>query len=106
MMDVQVYPEFIEVRGHASNKIACAMASALTTSLMKNLLERCNYQGSFILREGHFRLDTHNMRGVSQILTDAFIYSIQEFVHDYPYDGQFTDHRGMPTQKKRLSYAQ
>ena len=38
MMDVQVYPEFIEVRGHASNKIACAMASALTTSLMKNLL--------------------------------------------------------------------
>ena len=88
MAQIIIKPNQIQVEGHATNKIACAMGSALTVGLLKNCMERYDFEPRFTLTSGHFLLDTDKFEGEPKVLLNAFVYSLCNLAEDYPDDYQ------------------
>lgn len=79
----------IECHGHATEKVACAMLTALIVSLIKNLTERLGYDVNFVLEPGRFELYPAGIAGDGKALIDAFTYSLDGLVASYPDSFQF-----------------
>jgi len=84
MAQIILTPHQIRIEGHAANKIACAMGSALTVGLLKNCMERYNFEPNFKLICGFSSIDTDNFVGEPKILLDAYRYSLCSLAEDYP----------------------
>lgn len=74
----------IECIGHAGDKICCAMLTALTVSLVKNLTERLNDNPDYVLESGYFRIDTRTVGVEGSILVDAYLYALKGLAESYP----------------------
>ena len=74
----------IEMHGHAADKIPCAMMTALSVSLIKNITERLKEDADFRLDKGVFFLNTMSLSLEAMSLVDAFWYSVQNLANDYP----------------------
>lgn len=85
MTKIYIGNNSISCVGHAGNKIACAMLTALTYSLVDNVVNRLDYHGlSYDLEPGLFIVDYENASGAVLNLIDAFVYSVRRLSEDYP----------------------
>lgn len=72
--------------GHAGDKIACAMLTALTVSLVDNLINRLNDKVDCTLDKGLFVLNFERNRisPAAAVLIDSYIYSLHKLTESYP----------------------
>lgn len=84
MTTVKISDKYIEVDGHAGDKIVCAMLTALTVSLVNNLTDRLNFTVDYTIRGGHFVMCTDDLDTASQNLVDAYVYSLRDLSRSYP----------------------
>ena len=71
---------------HAGDKVACAMLTALTVSLVDNLINRLNDKVDCTLDKGLFVLNFERNRisPASNVLIDSYIYSLHKLTESYP----------------------
>ena len=84
MTTIKITRARISCDGHAGNKVACAMLTALTVSLIKNLVERLQLNIDFSLKPGAFFVATDGINGEGKILIDAYKYSLYGLADSYP----------------------
>lgn len=84
MTTVKINDEYIEVDGHAGDKIVCAMLTALTVSLVNNLTERLNLTVDYAIGSGHFVMRTDGLDSEAKPLIDAYVYSLRDLSRSYP----------------------
>ena len=85
MTHIYINDHSISCVGHAGDKIACAMLTAITYSLVDNIVNRLDYHDlSYDLEPGLFIIDYRNTSGAAMELVEAFKYSICRLAEDYP----------------------
>ena len=86
MTSISIRSNRITCDGHAGDKIACAMLTALTVSLVDNLVNRLNDKVDCILDKGLFILnfDRNRISPAAVTLIDSYVYSLHKLVESYP----------------------
>ena len=84
MTRITISPLMIECSGHAGDKVACAMLTALIIGLMKNLTERLGFNPSYTLQDGYFRILTGDIYGDGKVLVDSFAYALRGLAESRP----------------------
>lgn len=86
MTNISIRHDKIICDGHAGDKIACAMLTALTVSLVDNLINRLNDKVDCTLDKGLFVLNFERNRisPASNVLIDSYIYSLHKLTESYP----------------------
>ena len=86
MTSISIRSNRITCDGHAGDKIACAMLTALTVSLVDNLVNRLNDKVDCILDKGLFILnfDRNRISPAAVTLIDSYVYSLHKLAESYP----------------------
>lgn len=86
MTNISIHSNKIRCDGHAGDKVACAMLTALTVSLVDNLINRLNDKVDCVLDKGLFVLDFDRNRisPAAVVLIDSYIYSLNNLTKSYP----------------------
>lgn len=86
MTNISMENNRIRCDGHAGDKVACAMLTALTVSLVDNLINRLNDKVDCTLDAGLFVLDFDRNRisPAAAVLIDSYIYSLSNLTKSYP----------------------
>lgn len=87
MTNISIEHNRIRCDGHAGDKIACAMLTALTVSLVDNLINRLNCDKiDCTLDRGLFILDFDRNRisPAAVVLIDSYVYSLHKLTESYP----------------------
>lgn len=86
MTNISIRSGRITCDGHAGDKTACAMLTALTVSLVDNLINRLNSEIDCTLDKGIFVLNFKRNRisPASAELIDSYIYSLHKLSESYP----------------------
>ena len=86
MTNISIRSGRITCDGHAGDKIACAMLTALTVSLVDNLLNRLRCEIDCTLDKGLFVLNFERNRisPASVELIDSYVYSLHKLTESYP----------------------
>ena len=86
MTNISIRRDKIICDGHAGDKIACAMLTALTVSLVDNLINRLNDKVDCTLDKGLFSLNFERNRisPAASVLIDSYIYSLHKLTESYP----------------------
>lgn len=86
MTNISIRSNRITCDGHAGDKIACAMLTALTVSLVDNLINRLNSEINCTLDKGLFVL-TYERNRISPAaveLINSYVYSLHKLTESYP----------------------
>ena len=86
MTNISIRRDKIICDGHAGDKIACAMLTALTVNLVDNLINRLNDKVDCTLDAGLFVLNYERNRisPAASVLIDSYIYSLHKLTESYP----------------------
>lgn len=86
MTNISIRSNRITCDGHAGDKIACAMLTALTVSLVDNLINRLNDKVDCTLDKGLFILnfDRNRISPAAVVLIDSYVYSLNKLAESYP----------------------
>ena len=86
MTNISIESNRIKCDGHAGDKVACAMLTALTISLVDNLINRLNDKVDCTLDAGLFVLDFDRNRisPAAAVLIDSYVYSLHNLTKSYP----------------------
>lgn len=86
MTNISIRSNRITCDGHAGDKIACAMLTALTVSLVDNLLNRLRCEIDCTLDRGLFVLNFERNRisPAAVELIDSYVYSLHKLTESYP----------------------
>ena len=86
MTNISIRRDKITCDGHAGDKIACAMLTALTVNLVDNLMNRLNDKVDCTLDRGLFVLnfDRNRISPAANVLIDSYIYSLRKLTESYP----------------------
>lgn len=86
MTNIIIESNRITCGGHAGDKIACAMLTALTVSLVDNLLNRLRCEIDCTLDKGLFVLNFERNRisPAAVELIDSYVYSLHKLTESYP----------------------
>ena len=86
MTNISIRSNRITSDGHAGDKIACAMLTALTVSLVDNLINRLNDKVDCTLDKGLFILnfDRNRISPAAVVLIDSYVYSLNKLAESYP----------------------
>lgn len=87
MTSISIEHNKIRCDGHAGDKIACAMLTALTVNLVDNLINRLNCDNiDCTLDRGLFILDfdRNRINPAAVVLIDSYIYSLNNLTKSYP----------------------
>ena len=86
MTNIRIGRNKIICSDHAGDKVACAMLTALTVSLVDNLINRLNDKVDCTLDKGLFVLDFERNRisPAASVLIDSYIYSLHKLAESYP----------------------
>lgn len=86
MTNISIRSGRITCDGHAGDKIACAMLTALTVSLVDNLLNRLNSEIDCTLDKGLFVLNYERKRisPAAAELIESYVYSLNKLAESYP----------------------
>lgn len=86
MTNISIRSNRITCDGHAGDKIACAMLTALTVSLVDNLINRLNSEIDCTLDRGLFVLNFERNRisPAAVELIDSYVYSLHNLTESYP----------------------
>ena len=86
MTNISIRSGRITCDGHAGDKIACAMLTALTVSLVDNLINRLNSEIDCTLDRGFFVLNYERNRisPAAVELIDSYVYSLHKLTESYP----------------------
>ena len=86
MTSISIRSGRITCDGHAGDKIACAMLTALTVSLVDNLTNRLNSEIDCTLDRGLFVLnfDRNRISPAAVVLIDSYVYSLHKLSESYP----------------------
>ena len=86
MTSISIRSGRITCDGHAGDKIACAMLTALTVSLVDNLINRLNDKVDCTLDKGLFILnfDRNRISPAAVVLIDSYVYSLNKLAESYP----------------------
>lgn len=86
MTNISIRSNRITCDGHAGDKIACAMLTALTVNLVDNLINRLNDKVDCTLDKGLFILnfDRNRISPAAVVLIDSYIYSLNKLAESYP----------------------
>ena len=86
MTNISIRSNRITCDGHAGDKIACAMLTALTVSLVDNLINRLNSEIDCTLDRGLFVLNFERNRisPAAVELIDSYVYSLHKLTESYP----------------------
>lgn len=86
MTNISIRSNRIVCDGHAGDKIACAMLTALTVSLVDNLINRLNSEIDCTLDKGLFVLtyERNRISPAAAELIDSYAYSLHKLAESYP----------------------
>lgn len=86
MTNISIRSNRITCDGHAGDKIACAMLTALTVSLVDNLINRLNDKVDCALDKGLFILNfgRNRISPAAVVLIDSYVYSLNKLAESYP----------------------
>ena len=86
MTNISIRSGRITCDGHAGDKTACAMLTALTVSLVDNLINRLNSEIDCTLDKGLFVLNFERNRisPADAELIDSYVYSLNKLAESYP----------------------
>lgn len=86
MTNIIIESNRIKCKDHAGDKTACAMLTALTVSLVDNLINRLNDKVDCILDKGLFILnfDRNRISPAANTLIDSYVYSLNKLTESYP----------------------
>ena len=86
MTNISITNGKIKCEDHAGDRIACAMLTALTVSLVDNLMNRLNDKVDCTLDKGLFILtfDRNRISPAAVVLIDSYVYSLNKLTESYP----------------------
>ena len=86
MTNISITNGKIRCDGHAGDKVACAMLTALTVNLVDNLMNRLNDNVDCTLDKGLFVLvfDRNRISPAAVVLIDSYVYSLRHLTESYP----------------------
>lgn len=87
MTNISIESNRIKCDGHAGDKVACAMLTAITVNLVDNLINRLNCDKiDCVLDKGLFVLnfDRNRISPAANTLIDSYVYSLHKLVESYP----------------------
>lgn len=84
MMKIHRDGYHIHMDGHAGNKIACAMMTALSVAYINNLRDMAFYEGNCTLDVGVMDVMVPSDNSVAVFLTEAFWNAVNGLVQSYP----------------------
>lgn len=86
MTNISIRSGRITCDGHAGDKTACAMLTALTVSLVDNLINRLNSEIDCTLDKGLFVLNYERNRisPAAAELIESYVYSLNNLAESYP----------------------
>ena len=86
MTNISIESNRIKCEDHAGDKVACAMLTALTVSLVDNLMNRLNDKVDCVLDKGLFifNFDRNRISPAAVVLIDSYVYSLHKLTESYP----------------------
>lgn len=86
MTSISIRSNRIVCDGHAGDKTACAMLTALTVSLVDNLINRLNSEIDCTLDKGLFviNFERNRISPAAVELIDSYVYSLCKLSESYP----------------------
>lgn len=86
MTSISIGRDKIKCEDHAGDRTACAMLTALTVSLVDNLMNRLNDKVDCVLDKGLFILnfDRNRISPAANTLIDSYVYSLHKLTESYP----------------------
>lgn len=88
MTKITITPTRVTCDGHAGDRIACSMLTALTVAFVTNLTERIGLSIPYTLQPGYFDIATDGITGDGRVLVESYLYAIRGLAKSYP--EQFT----------------
>ena len=86
MTNISIKDNEITCTGHAGDKTACAMLTAMTVSLVDNIINRLGSEVDCTLDHGLFVLnfERNAISPAANTLIDSYVYSLHNLAESYP----------------------